>query len=63
MQSVLDLRIMRKDCKKEAKDFKNSIEELAYTAAQVSHSFRHKHLQRQSVLHIPDGRPQHFRHI
>ena len=35
MQSVLDLRIMRKDCKKEAKDFNNSIEELAYTVGQV----------------------------
>lgn len=35
MQSVLDLRIMRKDCKKEAKDFHNSIEELAYTVGQV----------------------------
>lgn len=36
MQSVLDLRIMRKDCKLEAKVFDNSLEEIAYTVGQVS---------------------------
>lgn len=36
VQSVLDLRIMRKDCKMEAKVFDNSLEEIAYTVGQVS---------------------------
>ena len=35
LQSILDLRIMRKDCKKEAKDFDNGVQELAYTLGQV----------------------------
>ena len=35
LQSVLDLRIMNKDCKKEAKDFDNAVHEMAYTIGQV----------------------------
>ena len=35
LQSVLDLRIMQKDCKKEAKDFDNAVHEMAYTIGQV----------------------------
>lgn len=34
IRSILDLRIMRKDCKKEAKDFDNGVHELAYTLGQ-----------------------------
>ena len=36
VQSILDLRIMSKDCKKEARDFDNPAHELAYTVATVS---------------------------
>ncbi|KAL3144317.1 hypothetical protein ABBQ32_004079 [Trebouxia sp. C0010 RCD-2024] len=34
IRSVLDLRIMQKDCKKEAKDFDNAVHEMAYTIGQ-----------------------------
>ena len=35
VQSILDLRVMTRDCKKEARHFDNGLQELAYDAAQV----------------------------
>lgn len=55
MQSVLDLRIMRKDCKKEAKDFNNGVHELAYTLGQVSLTF-----PREPPLACTARRARHF---
>ncbi len=35
VQSILDLRVMTRDCKKEARHFDNGLQEFAYDAAQV----------------------------
>ena len=50
LQSVLDLRIMNKDCKKEAKDFDNAVHEMAYTLGQVGPLLKN-HDEPGSMLH------------
>ncbi|DBA66099.1 hypothetical protein WJX79_008454 [Trebouxia sp. C0005] len=53
IRSILDLRIMRKDCKKEAKDFDNGVQELAYTLGQPVQSLAKTLTERGSAAPVP----------
>ncbi|DBA90427.1 hypothetical protein WJX77_002141 [Trebouxia sp. C0004] len=53
IRSILDLRIMRKDCKKEAKDFDNGVQELAYTLGQPVQNLAKTLTERGSAPPVP----------